>query len=180
MTKLDVPVTIDFDSLEPMLDGLTDEMLCDKIRSAATAAAVVRGFTTGTIGVLVTDDEAIHVINREYLKHDFPTDVISFGYVQEFPKVEGEMVVSLDTAFRQANLLGWTTLNELLLYVVHGTLHVCGMDDGDESACREMRRCESDALATIGISDAARFSPDSATPVAKELDTSAQPTMNRS
>jgi probable rRNA maturation factor len=156
MKSLEVPITIETDceSLGEDTDVET------RIRDAVIAAAHRSGFSVGSIGVLITDDETIHRINREHLEHDYPTDVISFAYHQQLPSVEGELVASLDTAAREASSLGWTTLNELLLYVIHGTLHICGLDDQTEEARKEIRLAERQVLATLGILNASDFDPD--------------------
>jgi len=156
MKSLEVPITI-----ETNCDSLGNEtVVTTHVRDAVIAAARLSGFTLGSIGVLITDDETIHRINHEHLDHDYPTDVISFAYHQQSPKVEGELVASLDTAAREASVLGWTTLNELLLYVIHGTLHICGLDDQTVEARKRMRQAEQQVLASLGIFDASNFDPD--------------------
>ncbi len=156
MTSLHTPITIEIDPAQYGIDG----DVAAPVRDAVIAAAASQGFTGGVIGVLVTDDATIHEINREHLQHDYPTDVISFAYGVDGTRVEGELVVSLETAQREAAELGWTILNELLLYVVHGTLHIGGLDDRSESARCEMRRAEQLVLQSLSIDDASRFSPD--------------------
>ncbi len=113
-----------------------------KLRQAVAAAAADRGYHRGEIGIRVTDDAGIHQINRDHLGHDYPTDVISFAYHADVPDVEGELVVSVDTAGERASELGWPLAHELSLYVVHGTLHITGMDDHDPSDRAEMREAE--------------------------------------
>ncbi len=127
---------------------------------AIRRAAAHLGYTTGSLGLAVVDDPAIHKINRQHLDHDYPTDVISFGYHRASPTVEGELVVSVDTARREADELGWTLENELLLYAIHGTLHICGLEDGTDAQRREMRQAEHAVLQELGVADAARYSPD--------------------
>lgn len=109
---------------------------------------------------MITDDETIHEINRRHLDHDYPTDVISFTYDRSGSMVEGELVVSLCTARRSAAELGWDWRHELLLYVVHGTLHICGLEDSSAVERVEMRSQEQAVLQRLGISDARHYSPD--------------------
>ena len=156
MKSFEVLLTIEVDA-----HALGDEQeISSRIRAAVIAAASARGFHCGSLGVLVTDDQTIHQINRDHLAHDYPTDVISFAYSQQRPEVEGELVVSWDTAQREAADLGWPAINELLLYVVHGVLHVCGMDDQAPEARADMRRAERQVLSSIGISNASEYGPD--------------------
>lgn len=126
--------------------------LITEIRRAVRTAAELRGFVKGRIGVLVTDDETIREINLRHLDHDYATDVISFTYGRSATALEGELVVSLDTAVAQADRLAWDWRSELLLYVVHGTLHISGLEDSDSESRAEMRSAERRVLAALGVS----------------------------
>jgi len=97
------------------------------------------GFRSGEIGIVIVDDPTIHAINREHLQHDYPTDVISFVFSAEDDELEGEIIVSTDTAMREASEGGWPAEDELLLYVIHGMLHLVGMDDVEPHLRRQMR-----------------------------------------
>ena len=97
------------------------------------------GFSSGEIGIVIVDDPTIHEINREHLQHDYPTDVISFVFTAEDDELEGEIIVSTDTALREASEGGWPAEDELLLYVIHGMLHLVGMDDVEPHLRRQMR-----------------------------------------
>jgi len=132
----------------------------DAIAQAVRLTAFSRRFTDGEIGVRVTDDQAIHEINRLHLNHDYPTDVISFEYQCDLPNIEGELVVSIDTADRRASELGWKTSNELLLYIVHGVLHLTRMDDQSPEERSEMRNAEAAILTQLGVADIVRYGAD--------------------
>ncbi|MCC9601822.1 rRNA maturation RNase YbeY [Stieleria sp. JC731] len=127
--------------------GLSNQRICD----AAKAAAAFRGFDQGQLGVLITDDASIHEINRDHLHHDYPTDVISFPYAATGDHLEGELVVSIETAAENAKEYDSTTDVELLLYVIHGVLHIGGMDDHEDHDRQEMRDAERAVLARLGI-----------------------------
>ncbi len=131
-----------------------------RLREAVLAAANERRFYEGKIGIRVTDDNAIQAINQKHLGHDYPTDVISFCYHNRRPYLEGEMVISIDTARRKSREIGWSQSSELLLYVVHGTLHIAGMDDQQPVAREEMRKAERDILIGLGIDDVVLFGAD--------------------
>ena len=117
-------------------------------------------FPRGSIELRLTDNETIQAINRHVLGHDYPTDVISFGYSNQPPLLSGEMVVSVELAMDKAEELGWSAASELLLYVVHGTLHICGMDDQQAGDRAEMRSAEKQILTALGIAEIARFGAD--------------------
>ncbi len=136
--------------------------LIDQVRLAdgAMAAAAHRGFHQGKIGIRVADDQFIQEINRRHLQHDYATDVISFPYVHETPNLHGEMVVSFDTARREAEAIGWNAERELLLYVVHGALHLTGMEDTDDESRQSMRRAEREVLTRLGVEDIDKFGAD--------------------
>lgn len=158
--SLQVDVIVDDDlSLPVPIAGITE---------AVAAAARFALCTAGEIGIRVTDDPSIQQINRDHLGHDYPTDVISFGYQFDPPRVEGELVVSVDTARRRAEELAWTTANELMLYVVHGTLHLCGMDDHDSVDRAQMRQAETEIMLQLGISDIHRYGADCERPAVEE------------
>ena len=116
-------------------------------------AAVLQGekITAATISLAVVDDVAIRALNRQYLDHDYATDVLSFVLEQTEDFLEGEVVVSIDTAATQAKSYGWSLQEELMLYVIHGTLHLAGYDDHSESDRAEMRCLEKRYLETFGI-----------------------------
>ena len=119
--------------------------------SAVRAVLDDSPFSRGTISVAIVDDPTIHELNRRYLSHDWPTDVLSFVLEQTSEELEGEIVVSADTAFRQAFDYGWTPADELLLYVVHGMLHLVGFDDQSPADAQKMRLAETRYLARLGI-----------------------------
>ncbi len=149
------------DESEPPPDEVelaADEAWQQSIRHAVHVAAQSQGYCRGQIGILVTDDSTIHQINLRHLQHDYPTDVISFPYDRSDDQVEGELVVSLCTARRWADEVGWDWQTELLLYVVHGTLHICGLEDSTAQQRQQMRGAEQAALAQLGIRDASGLS----------------------
>ncbi|MCM2369409.1 rRNA maturation RNase YbeY [Aporhodopirellula aestuarii] len=144
----EIEITIDARVREKVREHSTPEhpLGIAEIESAVRRAASIGNCTDCRVGVRVTDDPTIHEINREFLQHDYPTDVISFPYELQPPVVEGELVVSIDTAASEAVDVGWSVAEELLLYVIHGTLHLVGFDDTDEETRKEMREAERKAL----------------------------------
>lgn len=102
-----------------------------------------------SLSVVLVDDPEMHALNRQYLAHDYPTDVLSFPLGTR-PLV-GEVVCSVDTALREARARGHPAADELLLYLVHGSLHLLGYDDHDPGARRRMRAAERRWLRALGV-----------------------------
>ncbi|MGD9127138.1 MAG: rRNA maturation RNase YbeY [Planctomycetia bacterium] len=103
------------------------------------------------ISVAIVDDPTIHELNREYLGHDHPTDVLSFVFEYEDGFLDGQIIVGGETAAREATHFGWNGQDELLLYIVHGTLHLVGYDDLTDDARAAMREAERTVLAQFGL-----------------------------
>ena len=105
------------------------------------------------ISIAIVDDPTIRMLNKQYLDHDYETDVISFAldYQESTGELVGQLIVSTDTAQRMANEFGGNMQDELLLYVVHGTLHLVGYDDKDPSVVDEMRDAEKKYLAAFNV-----------------------------
>lgn len=122
------------------------------LRKAVETVLKGEGIEAAEISLAVIDDPAMHVLNRKYLNHDEPTDVLSFVLEEHPGCVEGEVIVSADTAAATSRRFGWSADNELLLYVIHGTLHLVGYDDLNPEAQAEMRGRERAYLGQFGLS----------------------------
>ncbi len=105
------------------------------------------------ISIAIVDDPMIRELNRNYLGHDYETDVISFPLDSDPQNrfLSGQLVVSLDTAALVSAELGIPCKDELLLYVVHGTLHLVGFDDKTRDEKIRMRAAENKYLRRSGI-----------------------------
>jgi probable rRNA maturation factor len=103
------------------------------------------------VNVAIVDDATIHGLNRRHLQHDYPTDVLSFPLEDSRDKLAGEIVVSAETAQREAAAYGWSGDEELCLYVVHGALHLAGLRDKTSAEKRAMRAAEERVLAELGL-----------------------------
>ncbi len=122
-----------------------------KIKKRDTSAwikvvAASYGRKVGEIGYLFVDDEKILEVNREYLGHDYYTDVITFDY-DEDDTVSGDIVISLDTVRSNAQLFGKTYEEELYRVIIHGILHLCGINDKGPGEREIMEAAENKALA---------------------------------
>jgi len=114
---------------------------------------VLRGeaVTEGQIELAVVDDPTIRRLNGRYLQHDEPTDVLSFVLERSPTSLEGQIVVSTDRAKAAAPRVGWSPAEELLLYVIHGALHLVGYEDNGPRRRTEMRARESHYLSRLGF-----------------------------
>lgn len=121
-----------------------------RLQAAVRQILVDAGLRTAVIGIAVVDDQAIHALNRQYLQHDYPTDVLSFPLEQNDGHLEGEVVVSADTADCHAKEAGWSASDELLLYVIHGMLHLVGFRDKRPDDIAAMRCAELKYLQQAG------------------------------
>jgi probable rRNA maturation factor len=104
-----------------------------------------------TASISIVDDPTIHRLNREHLDHDWPTDVISFVFDNDNGNIDGEIIASIDTAARLAQQAAWPTADELLLYIIHGLLHLAGLDDITPEARHQMRQAEQDCLLGLSV-----------------------------
>ena len=122
----------------------------ESLRAVVQTIAADHGFSQGEISLAVIDDPTMHRLNREHLQHDYPTDVLSFVFDAD-ESLEGEVIASADTAKKIAPEYEWSAESELLLYFIHGTLHLVGHDDHEDVARQAMRDRESHYLKSIGI-----------------------------
>lgn len=122
-----------------------------KIKKRATTAwikavAETYGRRVGDIGYMFVNDEKILETNREFLGHDYYTDVITFDY-DEDDTVSGDIMISLDTVRSNAELLGKDYMEELHRVIIHGILHLCGINDKGPGERELMEEAENRALA---------------------------------
>lgn len=108
--------------------------------------AATYGRKVGEIGYLFCDDEKILEVNREYLQHDYYTDIITFDY-DEGDVINGDLVISLDTVRSNAGLFGKAYEEELHRVIIHGILHLCGINDKGPGEREIMEAAENKALA---------------------------------
>lgn len=121
-----------------------------KRETTAWIKAVVASYKRrlGDIGYMFVDDEKILEVNREYLGHDYYTDVITFDY-DEDDVVSGDIVISLDTVRSNAELFGKEYDDELHRVIIHGILHLCGINDKGPGEREIMEAAENKALALL-------------------------------
>ena len=134
-----------------MITYSAENVKMPKIRKRDTSAwikkvAATYNRTVGEVGCLFCDDEKILEVNREYLQHDYYTDIITFDY-DEGDQINGDLVISLDTVRTNAELFGKTYEEELHRVIIHGILHLCGINDKGPGEREIMEAAENKALA---------------------------------
>jgi probable rRNA maturation factor len=126
------------------------------MREAARAVLEGEGVGEAEVSLAFVDNSTIHRLNKRYLGHDEPTDVLSFPLSEPGARrLAGELVVGAEVAREQAGARGHDVQAELALYVIHGLLHLCGYDDHDREGRRAMRARERHYLAALGLPDVA-------------------------
>ena len=100
---------------------------------------------TGDIAFIFCTDERILEVNKQYLEHDYYTDIITFDYT-EGDSISGDIFISIDTVKSNAEEFGATFENELHRIIIHGILHLCGQDDKTPELRAEMSKKENLAL----------------------------------
>ncbi len=117
---------------------------------AARAALAVAGGALDALDIAIVDDRRIREINRAYRNSDYATDVIAFE-AEDGPAGRcGEVIVSAQTALRQATEAGHSLQAELCLLVAHGVLHVLGYEDYDRHSRATMNQLQQRVLAMLG------------------------------
>src|SRR5574344_797245 len=104
--------------------------------------------SVGALTYIFCNDSKILEVNLQYLKHDYFTDIITFDYSRRH-RISGDMFISLDTVKSNAELFHRLYHEELLRVVIHGVLHLCGINDKGEGEREIMERHENEALALL-------------------------------
>jgi probable rRNA maturation factor len=126
------------------------------LKAAARAVLEGEGVREAKVTLAFVDSGHIHRLNKQFLDHDEPTDVLSFPLSEpKARKLQGELVVGAEVALAQATERGHAVKAELTLYVIHGLLHLCGHDDHDAAGAKKMRERERHYLAQLGQPDVA-------------------------
>lgn len=140
-----------------MTDGMTPEVEVaivadlpeedweERISRIAERVFEGEGVAWSNLSVVLADHDTVLSLNKEWLDHDWNTDVISF-LLEEDP-VEGEVYVDVETAIERHGEFDTTMQQEILRYVVHGILHLCGHDDATDQERAAMRVLEDRYLA---------------------------------
>lgn len=115
-----------------------------KTEKVVRGVILAEGIQQAEINVVFADDDFIHSLNREYLDHDYVTDVISF--VIESQPLIGEIYIGVEQARRQAKEYKVSLSNEIIRLAAHGMLHLAGYDDATEEERHQMHELENKYL----------------------------------
>lgn len=134
-----------------MITYNSEKVKMPKIKKRETTAWIKQvaqsyGKKVGDIGYMFVDDEKILEVNREYLQHDYYTDIITFDYCED-DELNGDLVISLETVRTNAELFGKTYEEELYRVIIHGVLHLIGINDKGPGEREIMEAAENKALA---------------------------------
>lgn len=108
------------------------------------------GKRVGDINVILCDDPSILEINMQFLSHDYYTDIITFDYCED-DFINGELYISVDTVKANAEEYSQDFDVEMHRVIIHGVLHLCGLDDHAEDDIRQMRDAENIALQELEV-----------------------------
>lgn len=121
-----------------------------KVGKWIRAVAADYGFAVGNIHYIFCSDERELAVNREFLRHDYYTDVITFDY-STAQTLNGDIFISLDTVRSNAKMVGTSFDQELMRILIHGVLHLTGQGDKTPETKAEMTAKEEKALKKLSI-----------------------------
>ena len=129
-----------------------DPPLADWLNAQLLRIAEAADITQGEVTLAIVDDDEMAPLHKEYKKVEGTTDVLTFD-LREYDDdpIEGDIVICLDEATRQAAKRGHIVREELLLYAVHGLLHLQGYDDHDDDDFKHMHQRENELLKATGF-----------------------------
>jgi probable rRNA maturation factor len=132
-----------------------------RLREIARAVLEGEGVAAAAVSLAFVDNPTIHRLNKQFLAHDEPTDVLTFPLSGPSARtLEGEIVIGAEVARVQAAERGHDEQAEIALYVIHGLLHLCGFDDTTKKAAQAMRERERHYLQQLGLPAISDQSPD--------------------
>lgn len=135
---------IDFD----VVDVALPEIDFDMMRKWIVEVADSYGFKVGRLFYRFCSDEEILRVNREFINHDYYTDIITFDYTAP-GRLSGDIIISLDTVASNAALLAVELTQELYRVIIHGVLHLCGINDKGPGEREIMEAAENRALSLL-------------------------------
>ena len=117
----------------------------DRVRQWIARVAEKHGVMVRRLSYLFCDDETILEQNIKFLGHDYYTDIITFDYTSK-SRIAGDMIISLDTVRTNSEIAGEGYDRELLRVIIHGVLHLCGINDKGPGEREVMEQHENEAL----------------------------------
>lgn len=141
-----------FAAMEEFIDFFEEDVEFSLDQAEAIKAWMVgiiqgRGYDLHGINIIFCSDEYLRRLNHQFLDHDYYTDILTFPYQEPGQPLLSDIYISLDRVADNARQVGVSLRDELHRVMIHGLLHLTGMDDKDEAAMIAMRQAEDDALA---------------------------------
>lgn len=126
------------------------ELDYDALQQWIAKVATSHGRILGDVAYIFCDDTEILKVNRQFLNHDYFTDIITFDYSRG-KLISGDMFISLDTVLSNSLQMGEPYVRELLRVIIHGILHLCGINDKAPGEREVMQAHEDAALSLLKI-----------------------------
>lgn len=136
---------IDFSTQGVAMPEIDFEKTCEWIHEVAA----LHGYTVGNLNYLFMGDEDILVANRQFVGHDYFTDIITFDYTHG-KRIGGDIMISLETVASNAEKFNVPYSRELMRVIIHGVLHLCGINDKGPGE-REIMEANEDAALELLI-----------------------------
>ena len=135
---------ISYQSEDIQMPNIHKEVITEWVKKVAESY----GKKAGSIAYIFCSDDKILEVNRQYLQHDYYTDIITFDYC-EGNKISGDLFISLDTVHTNAEQFDQAYERELNRVIIHGILHLCGINDKGPGEREIMEAAENKALALL-------------------------------
>ncbi|SOD95813.1 rRNA maturation RNase YbeY [Spirosoma fluviale] len=119
------------------------------IRQWLKQQAEAEGFSVGDLNYMFCSDEHVLQVNRDYLQHDYYTDIITFDMSEEEGKIEGDIFISVERVVDNASKLAVPAEQEMRRILAHGLLHLCGYGDKTDEEAAQMRLKEDEWISRL-------------------------------
>ena len=125
-----------------------------RIKKIASKILKLSKVSGAHLSIAFISNQKIKILNKQYLRHDYPTDVISFDFSEKKQRVKylnGEILVSAEMAAQNARTFGTNAEQQIILYILHGTLHLLGYNDHTPNEIKQMRKTEEKLMSALKI-----------------------------
>lgn len=123
-----------------------------KIKAIVSAIFSDFGYKNAQLSLIIVDNKEIKKINKKFLNHNYPTDVICFSLADDDKEIDGEAYISIEIAIKQSKEYNVALRDELMRYAAHAALHLCGLNDATYDERKNMNDTESKYIKIINHS----------------------------